>query len=171
MSKQDRQIVTKDTVPDNFTLKLALVDAIPVIFFGASMVVISMLFSSSLFLIGALLCLFAGTCKVLWKIVVVIMKKNIWFLFVQMRITMPLGFLLMIISLVVNRNRIHLSSMAAGFTSFPSVIFFIIGIVGMVFMSVFAVKLDNADVKANWIEQITNGIAQIAFFIGLVMLL
>lgn len=40
----------KDIVPEDFTLGLALVDAIPVIFFGASAVVISLLFGSRLFL-------------------------------------------------------------------------------------------------------------------------
>lgn len=168
---RNRQIVTKDTVPKDFTLNLALVDAIPVIFFGASMVVIAMLFSSWLFMIGALLCLFAGACKVLWKVIVVLKQKNIWFMFIQMRITMPLGFLLIIISLIVGAEKIHLNSIVAGFMSFPSVIFFGVGIVGMILMSVFAFALDNANVKANWIEQFTNGIAQISFFIGLVLLL
>lgn len=45
------------------------------------------------------------------------------------------------------------------------------GILGMVLMMVFAFKLDNADVKANWIEQLTNGIAQAAIFVGLLLLI
>ena len=163
--------INKNTIPEDFTLRLVLVDALPVIFFGASAVVISLLFQSSLFLLGALLCLIGGAGKVLWKLIVVLKKKNIWPLFIQMRILMPIGFLMMIISLIVNRSRVHLSSIAAGFCSFPSIILFIIGIAGMCLMIVFSVKLDSSDLKSNWIEQLTNGIAQAAIFLGLILLL
>ena len=162
--------MTKDVVPQDFTLSLVLVDAIPVLFFGASMVLIGMKFSSILFMIGALLSLFAGACKVLWKLIVVLQKKNIWFLFIQMRITMPLGFLCMLVSLFVNVKQIHMDSILKGMVSFPSCIFFLIGLIGMVLMGVFAKKLDSRSVKSNWIEQFTNGIAQICIFIGLLLL-
>ena len=48
--------MTKDTVPEDFTLSLALVDALPVLFFGASMILIGIMFASSLFILGAVLC-------------------------------------------------------------------------------------------------------------------
>lgn len=162
--------MTRDIVPEGFTLSLALVDALPVLFFCASMIVIGGFFSSPLFLIGALLCFFAGAAKVLWKVIVVLRKKNIWFLFLQMRILMPIGFVLMMISLIVNRSEISFARMAAAFMRMPSLIFFIIGILGMVLMMAFSMKLDSSDVKANWIEQLTNGIAQAAFFAGLLLL-
>jgi len=41
----------------------------------------------------------------------------------------------------------------------------------MIMMIVFAVKLDRSNVKSNWIEQITNGIAQGCFFVGLLLVL
>ncbi len=160
----------KDIVPDGFTLSLALIDALPVLFFCASMIVISRIFSSNLFLIGALLCFIAGAAKVLWKIIVVLKKKNIWFLFLQMRILMPIGFAMILISLIMKRAEISFAGMTAAFMSMPSMIFFVIGILGMVLMIVFAIKLDSSDVKANWIEQLTNGIAQAAIFIGLLFL-
>ena len=47
--------MTKDTIPENFTLSLALVDALPVLFFGGSMILIGLLFGSPLFMIGAAL--------------------------------------------------------------------------------------------------------------------
>lgn len=162
--------MTRETIPEGFTLSLALVDALPVLFFCASMMVIGRLFSSFLFLLGALVCFIAGAAKVLWKIIVVLKRKNIWFLFLQMRILMPIGFAMMLISLVVNRARISLAEIAAGFLRMPSLFFFAVGILGMVLMMVFAVKLDSSDVKANWIEQLTNGIAQAAFFVGLLLL-
>ena len=48
--------MTKDTIPGNFTLSFALVDALPVLFFGGSIFLIGILFGSPLFLIGAALC-------------------------------------------------------------------------------------------------------------------
>ncbi len=162
--------MTKDVVPDNFTLSLVIVDAIPVFFFGASAVVISLHFDSKLFLAGALLCLISGMVKVLWKLIVVTAHKNVWPLFLQMRILMPMGFLMILAALLVNHSKIRLASLAAAFCSFPSVIFFVAGIIGMIFMCIFAVKLDSSDLRANWIEQLTNGIAQICIFIGLLLL-
>lgn len=170
MRKSKKPKMTREIVPEGFTLSLALIDALPVLFFCASMMVISRFFSSSLFLIGAMLCFLAGAAKVLWKLIVVWRKKNIWFLFLQMRILMPIGFVLMLISLFVNRSAISLAGMGAAFLRMPSLIFFLIGIAGMVLMAVFAVKLDSSNAKANWIEQLTNGIAQVAFFVGLLLL-
>ena len=162
--------MTKDTIPENFTLLLALVDALPVLFFGGSMILIGLLFGSPLFLIGAALCFWAGAAKVLWKIIVVTKKKNIWWMFLQMRIVMPLGFVLMILAVILNRNAINLSAVFAAIVSLPSVLFFAVGVIGMVLMGVFAAKLDPADVRSNRIEQLTNTLAQAAIFVGILLL-
>ena len=163
--------MTKNTIPENFTLSLAFVDALPVLFFGGSTILIGLLFGSPLFLTGAVLCFWAGTAKVLWKIIVVKKKKNIWWLFLQMRIVMPLGFALMIFAVIMNRSAVNLPAVFAAIVSLPSVIFFAIGVTGMVLMGVFAAKLDSADVRSNWIEQITNALAQAAVFTGILFLL
>ena len=170
MKTETKPKITKDTLPEDFTLLLALTDSLPVIFFGASMLLIGRKFSSLLFIVGALLCLIGGTGKVLWKIIVVLKKKNIWPLFIQMRILMPAGFLLMLTSLFANADKVSFQSICQAVTSFPSVIFFVAGLLGIVLMSVFAIILDSADSRANWIEQLTNGVAQAAFFIGLLLL-
>ena len=166
----DKPKITKDTVPEDFTLSLALVDALPVLFFGGSMILTALLFKSRLFLTGALLCFWAGAAKVLWKIVVVKKKKNIWWLFLQMRIVMPIGFALMLLSVILNRKAIRFAAVLTAVTSFPSVIFFALGILGMVLMGVFASKLDSSNVRANWIEQLTNTAAQAAIFAGILLL-
>lgn len=163
--------MTKNTIPENFTLSLAFVDALPVLFFGGSTILIGLLFGSPLFLTGAVLCFWAGAAKVLWKIIVVKKKKNIWWLFLQMRIVMPLGFALMIFAVIMNRSAVNLPAVSAAVVSLPSVIFFAIGVTGMVLMGVFAAKLDSADVRSNWIEQITNALAQAAVFTGILFLL
>lgn len=162
--------MTKDTIPKNFTLSLGLVDALPVLFFGGSMILIGLLFGSPLFLIGAALCFWAGAAKVLWKIIVVTKKKNIWWMFLQMRIVMPLGFVLMLLAVILNRNAINLSAVFVAIVSLPSVIFFVIGLIGMALMGVFAAKLDSSDVRSNWIEQLTNATAQAAIFVGTLLL-
>ena len=166
-----KQKMTKDIVPEGFTLSLALTDAIPVLFFGASMVVVSFLFSSRLFLFGALLCLVAGAAKVLWKIIVVLRQKNIWLLFIQMRILMPIGMLIMIAAVILKKSSVDFSGILSSALSFPPVIFFVAGVLGMVLMTVFAFTLDSSSAKANFTEQLTNGIAQACFFTGLLLVL
>ncbi len=47
----------------------------------------------------------------------------------------------------------------------------VVGVIGMVLMGVFAAKLDSADVRSNWIEQLTNAAAQAAIFAGILFLL
>lgn len=162
--------VNKDSIPQDFSLSLAIVDAIPVILFGGSTILISLIFNSKLFLIGYLLCLFAGLSKVIWKIIVTTKKKNIWFLFIQMRITMPIGLLLMIISFIINKQLINIDVLLINLLSFPVNLFFIIGIIEMIMMLIFALTLDGNKVKNNWMEQITNLIAQLCFFIGLLII-
>lgn len=162
--------MTKDTIPEDFTLSLAMVDALPVLFFGCSMVLIGMLFGSPLFLIGAALCFWAGAAKVIWKIIVVKKKKNVWWMFLQMRIVMPLGFALMILAVILRWKTIVPSAVLEAVLSFRSVVFFVIGIIGMVMMGVFAAKLDSSDVRSNWIEQLTNAVAQASVFIGILIL-
>lgn len=88
-----------------------------------------------------------------------------------MRIVMPIGFVLMIIAVILNRSAIDISNVFAAIISLPSVLFFAVGAIGMVLMGVFAAKLDSADVRSNWIEQLTNAVAQAAIFTGILCLL
>ena len=166
MKKTDKTKMTKDIIPDGFSLSLVLVDTIPVVFFGATMILISMLLHSKLFLIGALLTLFAGAAKVIWKLAVVIKRKNVWWLFIQMRITMPVGFIIMIIGLILSRSKADFSAIWQTAISIPAIIFFVIGFLGMILMAVFAFTLDGSKVESNWIEQITNSFSQVMIFLG-----
>lgn len=163
--------ISRSAVPEGFTLSLAFVDALPVIFFAGTMILISFIFKSAIFLIGALLCFYAGAAKVLWKIIVVLKRKNVWWLFMQMRIVMPIGFLLMIVALIVGREALDGAVVIQAITSLPQVVFFGLGILGMIMMMVFAFRLDSSDARSNWIEQITNGLAQLCIFIGTLLIL
>lgn len=161
--------MTKDTIPEGFTVPLVIVDMIPVVFFCLSAFRVGRLICSKIFVAGAIICLLSGLIKVLWKFIAAVKRKNIWPLFLQMRIAMPVGFLLLAVALLIDRSHYSLALVLSVLTGFPSVIFFSLGAIGMILMSVFAFKLDSSDPKSNWIEQITNSLAQICFFVGLLL--
>lgn len=162
--------MNKKTIPEDFNLTLAIVDAIPVLCFFISIISISSIFKSKLFLLGAILMLCAGLSKVLWKIIVATKKKNIWFLFIQMRTIMPLGLILLIISLITNKELINFDLIIQSIISLPQLIFFVIGAFAMALMLIFGFVLDASKVKNNWIEQTTNIIAQLSFLIGIIII-
>lgn len=169
MEKSHKNSITRDTVPEGFSVPLALVDLIPVVFFGLSALRVGGLLSSPLFMAGAALCLASGTGKVLWKLIAAMAQRNIWPLFVLMRILMPVGFLILLLGLFVDRAKLNAGAILAGLTGFPACIFFLLGVLGMVLMTVFAFRLDSSDPKANWLEQAVNGLAQACFFLGLLL--
>lgn len=169
MSRKVRNRMTRETIPEGFSVPMALVDLIPVVFFGLSAVKAGSLFHSTLFMAGAAVCLLSGSVKVGWKLVAAVSQRNIWPMFVQMRILMPVGFLTMLIALIVDRAGLNGKAMLAGLTGFPACIFFLAGALGMILMLVFAFRMDSSDPKVNWMEQTVNSLAQICFFIGLLL--
>lgn len=157
------------SVPEGFTAGMAAMDALPVLFFSGSTAVLSMRFPSPLFRTGALLVILAGALKVAWKFVLALGHRNIRFLNRQMRYLMPAGFLLMLIALVIGRQSWSIRAAAAHIISFPSIIFFIAGIAGMVCMSIYPRIFSQMDPRANWIEQGTNAAAQACIFLGILL--
>ena len=109
---------------EGFTVALALVDAIPVLSFGISTVILASRFDSPLFLAGAALSVLAGCMKVAWKLVLGIAKKDLRWLnkpFVPMQAA---GFLMMLVSFVLGFGRISWSAVGAAVLSLPSILFF-----------------------------------------------
>ena len=153
---------------EGFTLALALVDAIPVLSFGISMVIIASRFPSPLFLIGAVLSVLAGCCKVAWKLVLGIVKKDLKWLnkpFLPMQIT---GFGFIIGSLLTSLGKINWAGVLAAITGIPSILFFIAWIGLMGFMGWFRKhKFSNDDAKSNWTAQIINAIGQTCLLLGI----
>lgn len=153
---------------EGFTIGLALVDAIPVLSFGVSMVIIAGRFQSPLFMIGAALSVLAGCCKVAWKLVLGIAKKDLRWLnkpFVPMQAT---GFLLMLISLIVGFGKINWAALGAAVIGLPSVVFFVSWIGLMGFMGWFRKnKFKNDDAKSNWTAQIVNAVGQTCLLLGI----
>lgn len=153
---------------EGFTVGLALVDAIPVLSFGIAMVIIAGKFGSPLFMVGAALSVLAGCCKVAWKLILGIWKKDLRWLnkpFVPMQAA---GFLLMAISFVVGFGKINWAAVGSGILSFPSALFFVAWIGLMGFMGWFRKhKFKNEDAKANWTAQIINAVGQTCLLLGI----
>jgi len=153
---------------EGFTIALALVDAIPVLSFGISMVIIAGRFPSPLFLIGAVLSVLAGCCKVAWKLVLGIAKKDLRWLnkpFVPMQAT---GFLLMLLSVILNFGTINWAAVGASLLGFPSLLFFAAWVGLMGFMGWFRKhKFSNTDAKSNWTAQIINAVGQTCLLLGI----
>lgn len=153
---------------EGFTLSLALVDAIPVISFGISMILIAIRFNSPTFVIGAVISTLAGCCKVAWKLILGIWKKDVRWLnkpFVPMQIT---GFGFILGSLIVEFGKINWRSLLAAVTGFPSILFFAgwIGLMG--FMGWYRKhKFQNEDAHSNWTAQIINAIGQTCLLLGI----
>ena len=153
---------------EGFTVALALVDAIPVLSFGISMVIIASKFGSPLFMVGAGLSVLAGCCKVAWKLVLGISKKDLRWLnkpFVPMQAA---GFLLMLLSFILGFGRINWAAVGSGIISMPNILFFIAWISLMGFMGWFRKnKFSNDDAKSNWTAQVVNAIGQTCLLLGI----
>ena len=153
---------------EGFTIGLALVDAIPVLSFGISMVMIASRFPSPLFMIGAILSVLGGCCKVVWKLVLGIWKKDLRWInkpFVPM---MAGGFLLLIVSVIAGFGKIQWAGVGTAILSFPSILFFVAWIGLMGFMGWYRKhKFSNEDAKSNWTAQIVNALGQTCLLLGI----
>ena len=153
---------------EGFTLALALVDAIPVLSFGISMVIIASRFPSPLFLIGAVLSVLAGCCKVAWKLVLGIAKKDLKWLnkpFLPMQIT---GFGFIIGSLLTGFGKIDWAGVGQALIRFPSILFFAVWIGCMFGMSWYRKhKFQRDDAASNWTAQIVNAVGQTCLLLGI----
>ena len=153
---------------EGFTVALALVDAIPVLSFGISTVILASRFDSPLFLAGAALSVLAGCMKVAWKLVLGIAKKELRWLnkpFVPMQAA---GFLMMLVSFVLGFGRISWSAVGAAVLSLPSILFFAAWLGLMCFMGWYRKnKFRNDDAHSNWTAQIINAIGQTCLLLGI----
>ncbi len=153
---------------EGFTVGLALVDAIPVLLFGGSMILVATKFGHPLFIVGAVISTLAGCFKVAWKLILGIWKKDLKFLnkpFVPMQAT---GFLLMLVSFVLGFGRISWPAVAGGIFSFPAIVFFA-GWLGLMFLMGWfrKNKFKNDDARANWTAQFINCAGQACLLLGI----
>ena len=167
--KAEDKSTHQEYIPEGFTLKLALADAVPVAEFGIGMIAIASKFRSALFAAGACCSTLAGCGKVLWKILLAVKRKNVSWLNRQFKYLMSSGFVLMVTSLIVNRKRIQIRNTAKRILKFPAALFLGVGAAGLCAMGVMSAKLDKNNAEHNWIEQITNLISQGMIMIGILI--
>lgn len=163
---------------EGFTVGLALVDAIPVIFFSLSMIIIATALAGSgvtfwIVLIGAILIVLSGLCKVLWKLFLGLKVGDIKILNKIFVPFMASGFMIAIIGAIVGTftHVIKWGGVIRAIVSVPAIIFFVLGFAGMGVMGY--VKKNNKreefnkDAKKNWIAQCVNGFSQCMLFLGI----
>ena len=109
---------------DGYNLSLALVDALPVIFFLIGGLLLFRIFPSKWFILGISLSTLAGAGKVLWKILL-IRKIDFSGLNRQFRFLMPAGFGFLLFSMLLNMHAINWNGIGRAVTSFPSLFFFL----------------------------------------------
>lgn len=153
---------------EGFTLGLALVDAIPVLSFGISMLIIASRFDSPTFIIGAVLSVLGGCCKVAWKLVLGISQKNLKWLNKPFVPLMATGFGFIVGSLIGGWRKINWGGVLSSITDIPSILFFIAWIVLMCFMGWYRKnKFKNDDAHSNWTAQIINAVGQTCLLLGI----
>lgn len=156
-------------VPEGFTLSMALLDCLPVLFFSVSAFCLAAGFPAVLFRAGIFCIILAGILKVSWKMVIALAGKNLPILSRQMRFLMPSGFLLCLLALVLHRKDLSISAIVHHFLRLPGILFFLIGFAGMGLMVWFACTKDRLDARSNWKEQAVNGIAQLCIMLGILL--
>ena len=149
-----------------YTMGLALFDIMPVLLFLASGLIMYSMYGSMLLLAGVLSCFTGGLCKAIWKMIIVIGKKDLTGLTRAFHILMPAGFALMILSVPAG-GRAAFSGLWRSITMMPAAVLFIAAFALMCLMGYLGSHMDNS-AASNWIEELVNTLAQLAFLIGVV---
>jgi hypothetical protein len=157
----------KKTNYEGFDLRMALVDAVPVLLFLAGGILLFCKLGSPVFLAGALFSTAAGACKVAWKFVLALRKKDAAVLPKLFRVLMPTGFVLMLLSVFLSAAA--WGALVSSLLAMPSLVFLLLGCAGILLMTVFAFRLDKNDPRSNWLEQFTNAAAQAMFLLALLL--
>lgn len=162
--------MNRETVPQDYTLSLALFDLVPVLLFGAGCLMLWRMTGSLLILTGGIISFTSGALKVLWKIIVVLRRKNVWPLFVQMRIGMPAGLTAVLAGFLISCFTKDMSGFWSSALRPAPLLFLILSVAGMAAMIKCSSSLDPAEARANWIEQSCNTLAQGAFLICILLI-
>lgn len=152
---------------EGFTLSLALVDALPVALFCLSAVTLGSRLESPLFVVGAVVAFVGGAGKVLWKLLIAVVHRNMRWLSRQMRFVMPVGFALMVVGLALRAG--ELPALLGGLMRLPSLVFLLAWLVCMVAMGYFAGHRQQDDARDNWVEQGVNALGQACLLAALLL--
>lgn len=155
---------------EGFTVSLALVDAIPVLLFGASMILVAERFGSPLFIAGASLSTAAGCFKVLWKMILGVSRKDVKWLNKSFVPLQAGGFMLIAVSFVFGLKRINWGNVLTSVMSIPSLLLFLIWIVLIAAMVWYRKnRFRSDDAGSNWTAQIINCAAQASLFFAILL--
>lgn len=154
-------------IPEGFTLALALVDAIPVALFCASAAVFGAQVGSPLFVAGAALAFLGGAGKVGWKLLIALAHRNVPLLSRQMRVVMPVGFLLMVAGAATRAGQA--TAVLARLGQMPSLALVIAWVACMCAMGYFAGHRNQGSARDNWTEQLTNAAGQACLLAALLL--
>lgn len=154
---------------EGFTIGLALLDAVPVLFYSISMLLIASRFSSILFIVGAVVSTLAACGKVLWKLILGICNRNVVWLNRYFLPTQITGFCMMLLAFAWNFRKIRWAAVLAAVTDFPGSIFFLLWALGMGTMSWYRKRKFDNSAGANRTAEIINTLAQAALLTGLLL--
>jgi len=164
---------------DKYTLGLALFDAVPVFAFLMTGIILFAMWNNRLLLAGVLCCFLAGLSKVIWKLRIVSKRRNSAALTGIFHVLMPAGFALMMLAVILSTvkwvagggafSESALAGLWSGLTMRTAMWCFIGGMAGMCLMGVLGARMDDS-AGANWIEEIVNTLAQLAFLAGVLII-
>ena len=146
---------------------LALVDLMPVLLFLMSGTIMYSMYRSPLLLAGVLACFTGGLCKAIWKMIIVISKKDCTGLTRAFHILMPAGFVLMILSVPAG-GKAAFSGLWRSLTMMPASILFAAGFALMCLMGYLGSRLDSG-AGSDWTEELINTFAQLAVLAGVII--
>jgi hypothetical protein len=158
----------KSLYGNGFTVGMALMDFIPTALFFVGGILAFKQIYSPIFFSGIVITTLAGLFKASWKLIFSLSHRDIQILTKLFHILMPCGFILILLSIPFTPNTWN--TLLKEIITMPSLIFVILGCIGMAMMILFAVKLDGKKARSNWIEQSTNAIAQSFFVIALMLI-
>ncbi len=146
---------------------LALVDLMPVLLFLMSGIIMYSMYRSPLLLAGVLACFTGGLCKAIWKMIIVISKKDCTGLTRAFHILMPAGFVLMILSVPAG-GKAAFSGLWRSLTMMPASILFAAGFALMCLMGYLGSRPDSG-AGSDWTEELINTFAQLAVLVGVII--
>ncbi|MCR4894619.1 MAG: hypothetical protein K5911_07800 [Eubacteriales bacterium] len=154
---------------EGFTLGLALLDAVPVLAFGADMLLLSRPLDSKLFLTGAALALCGGLCMVIYKLILSIKGKEYPVFMKLFPVLMGSGWVIMIAGAIIKRRSISFPAIWTAVSSMPAALFFILGAVFFASFIIYWKTGFDGSARSNWIEEILNACAQVCFLTAVLL--
>lgn len=151
-----------------FSLLLALTDYIPVLAFGASVIIIGKRFGSLLFVLGAMITLLAGVMKASWKLIMAVKKRDIKWMNRAFVPAQSVGFMIILLSVLLNLGKIQLTEILCAVSGMPQLIFYILWLIFMLLMIWYRkTSFDRYNARSNAAAQTINCAFQLSLLLGL----